>query len=55
MKTLMRLSALIVPMIGTAALAADDPAANDHSTAAAALQALRADPSAQFEMQQDWI
>lgn len=49
------LSASLVPMIATAAFAADDPAAIGHSTAASALQSLRADPSAQFEMQQDWI
>lgn len=38
----------------TAGVTADQPAAIDYATVGAALQALRADPNARFEMQQQW-
>jgi hypothetical protein len=42
-------------LFGCVAAASDDPAQIRYSSVAAALDALRADPNAQFETQQDWI
>ena len=55
MKVRPTLPSLLLWAVGASGAAADEPSPIGYSTVAAVLQALRADPGAQFETQQDWI